>query len=250
MRTFASAASLQLVPKPLTSPSSSLKTARWWVTVTTFSDYMASKLGVTLNQVNLPFQGLLPGLMTHKFDFVATSVGINPERARRFAFSEPVGVVDTVLVVRSNDSAIAKARRFAGHVVGHTDGFVVTANRTSFRYAIENQGRRLFGHETLSGVSGRHGRVDEQNAGCGHHAVEYRCGADEEGTGPIPRRWQDRRAEMLAWVANPKTWRFVRLSIPRSTELTKSGQLAHMQKQWFGYTMNLPSNGYLPEGAV
>src|SRR5258708_6874190 len=79
---------------------------------------MATKLGVTLNQVNLPFQGLLPGLMTHKFDFVATSVGINPERARRFAFSEPVGVVDTVLVARADDTRINKPDDLAGHVVG------------------------------------------------------------------------------------------------------------------------------------
>src|SRR5258708_13473614 len=79
---------------------------------------MASKLGVTLNQVNLPFQGLLPGLMTHKFDFVATSVGINPERAKRFAFSEPVGVVDTVLVVRASDTTVTKADDAAGKIVG------------------------------------------------------------------------------------------------------------------------------------
>src|SRR3984885_15344346 len=52
-------------------------------------EYMAGKLGVPLNQVNLPFQGLLPGLMAHKFDFVATSVGINPDRAKRFALSPP-----------------------------------------------------------------------------------------------------------------------------------------------------------------
>jgi polar amino acid transport system substrate-binding protein len=81
-------------------------------------EYMASKLGVQLNQVNLPFQGLLPGLMAHKFDFVATSVGINPERAKRFAFSEPVGVVDTVLVVRASDAGMTKPEDVAGHVVG------------------------------------------------------------------------------------------------------------------------------------
>ena len=36
-------------------------------------DYMAAKLGVKLVQLNLPFQGLLPGLMSRRFDFVATS---------------------------------------------------------------------------------------------------------------------------------------------------------------------------------
>jgi polar amino acid transport system substrate-binding protein len=28
-----------------------------------------------------------------------------------------------------------------------------------------------------------------------------------------------------------------------------SGKLAELQKKWFGYTMDLPESGYLPEGA-
>src|SRR5258708_14912034 len=48
-------------------------------------EYMAGKLGVSLNQVNLPFQGLLAGLMTHKVAFVAPSVRTNPETPRPLA---------------------------------------------------------------------------------------------------------------------------------------------------------------------
>ena len=47
-------------------------------------DYVVAKLGVRLKQVNLPFQGILPGLLAHTFDLVATSVSVTPERARRY----------------------------------------------------------------------------------------------------------------------------------------------------------------------
>ena len=63
-------------------------------------------------------QGLLPGLMSHKFDFVATSVGITPERAKRFAFSQPVGVVRSVLMVRADDAAIKQDMDIAGKTIG------------------------------------------------------------------------------------------------------------------------------------
>lgn len=79
---------------------------------------MADKLGVGLEQMNLPFQGLLPGLLSHRFDFVATSVSITPERAKRFAFSQPVGVVRPVLMARADDASITRDLDLAGKVLG------------------------------------------------------------------------------------------------------------------------------------
>ncbi len=53
-------------------------------------DEIAKQWGVEVEQLDLPFQGILPGLIAGKFDFVATSVGINPERAKRYAYTLPI----------------------------------------------------------------------------------------------------------------------------------------------------------------
>ena len=45
---------------------------------------------VELEQLDLPFAGILPGLLQKKFDFVATALLINPDRAKRYAFTMPV----------------------------------------------------------------------------------------------------------------------------------------------------------------
>ncbi|MBK5416068.1 transporter substrate-binding domain-containing protein [Pseudomonas sp. TH31] len=42
--------------------------------------------GVEVRQLDLPFQGILPGLDTRKFDFVVTSVTVNKARYDQFAF--------------------------------------------------------------------------------------------------------------------------------------------------------------------
>jgi polar amino acid transport system substrate-binding protein len=48
-------------------------------------DAVVADLGVELTQLDLPFQGILPGLLAGKFDFVATSIGVTAERATKYA---------------------------------------------------------------------------------------------------------------------------------------------------------------------
>ena len=45
-------------------------------------DYIVADMKVELNQLDLPWQGILPGVLAGKFDFVATSVSIRAERAK------------------------------------------------------------------------------------------------------------------------------------------------------------------------
>ncbi|WP_158907167.1 transporter substrate-binding domain-containing protein [Burkholderia sp. L27(2015)] len=214
-------------------------------------EYMAGKLGVTLNQVNLPFQGLLPGLMTHKFDFVATSVGINPERAKRFAFSQPVGVVDTVLVVRSNESAIKTPDDIVGRIVGTQMGSSSQPIAQAFDVQLKTaKGNgysdiKLFQAYPDVMVALTNKTVDVAILPSIVAAVLMK---KEPGEYKTVGKIGD--PKMLAWVANPDD-KEIRAFINTSLdELSKNGQLATLQKKWFGYTMILPTSGYLPTGSV
>jgi polar amino acid transport system substrate-binding protein len=212
--------------------------------------YMAGKLGVPLNQVNLPFQGLLPGLMAHKFDFVATSVGINPERAKRFAFSEPVGVVDTVLVARASDTGITRPEDVAGHVVGTQMGSSSQPVAQAFDTQLKAKGAgysdlKLFQAYPDVMVALSNKTVDVSIMPSNIVAVLMKR---EPGQYRVIGKIGD--PKVLAWVAHPDD-KEIRAFINTSLdELTRNGQLASLQKKWFGYTMNLPTSGYLPEGAV
>src|SRR5579862_7050782 len=48
------------------------------------------KLNVELEYVDLPWAGVLPGLLAGKFDMVAAGVNITAERAARYAFTLPI----------------------------------------------------------------------------------------------------------------------------------------------------------------
>ena len=66
-------------------------------------DAIIKSWGFKMEQLDLPFAGILPGLLQKKFDFVATALLINPERAKRYAFTMPIAQVKVGLLKRKGD---------------------------------------------------------------------------------------------------------------------------------------------------
>ena len=52
--------------------------------------YIIDDMKVELNQLDLPWQGILPGLLAKKFDLVATSVSVTEERVKKYAYTVPI----------------------------------------------------------------------------------------------------------------------------------------------------------------
>src|ERR1700738_3646180 len=69
-----------------------------------------------LKQLDLPWQGILPGVLAGKFDFVATTVGINAERAKRYAYTMPIADGVPYAMKRKGDK-LAKVEDLNGKVV-------------------------------------------------------------------------------------------------------------------------------------
>ena len=80
-------------------------------------DYIIADLGVELNQLDLPSQGILPGVLAGKFDFVATSVSIRPKRAKTYAFTVPIAEGTNWVMKRNGDSSIMSPDDLSGKVV-------------------------------------------------------------------------------------------------------------------------------------
>ena len=54
------------------------------------TEVMKGLPGVKVVQLDIPFQGILPGLESKRFDFVATSLTITRDREAKFAFTAPL----------------------------------------------------------------------------------------------------------------------------------------------------------------
>ncbi|TAL88743.1 MAG: transporter substrate-binding domain-containing protein [Candidimonas sp.] len=214
-------------------------------------DYMTQKLGVKLNQLNLPFQGLLPGLIAHKFDFVATSVGITKKRAAKFAFTEPIGEVRSMLVVKKSNKAITKPDDIIGKVVGTQMGSLAQPAIQDFNKQLEAKDHKGYAdlklYQSYPDVSLAlsNGTIDVGVLPSNVLAIEMRQKPDEYTIiGEVGER------KLLAWVVNPKDPDIRAFINQTIDEMRANGKLAELQKKWFGHTMNLPTTNYLPPGAL
>lgn len=81
-------------------------------------DQIIKAWGVQMEQLDLPFTGILPGLLQKKYDFVATALIINPERASRYAFTMPLAEVRVGVLKRKGDPKVKSVDNLTGLVVG------------------------------------------------------------------------------------------------------------------------------------
>lgn len=214
-------------------------------------DAVVAGLGVDLNQLDLPWQGILPGVLAKKFDFVATSVSINAERAQKYAYTRPIGSVQTIVLVRSDNDDIHSAADLAGKVVAtqlaSAEQPVVEAYNEELKSEVGTgfADLKLFQAFPETYVAVGSGQVDAALIGSNGAAALMRKQPDKfkiVGEVGEPR--------YLAWVTHPDDTDLRDYLNDVIGELADSGKLTEWQQEWFGFTMDLPSEGYLPEGAL
>ncbi|WP_040403630.1 MULTISPECIES: transporter substrate-binding domain-containing protein [unclassified Chelatococcus] len=221
------------------------------------SDILAEvvkELGVRkLNQLDLPWQGILPGVLAGKFDFVATTVGINEERAKRYAYTMPIADGMPYAMKRKGD-AITKIEDLNGKVVGTQlasstepvaralDAKLKAAGGPGFKEL------KLFTAFPESYVALANGEIDAVIQSLPSLAVLVKEKPDVfELAMPTPK---DGGFTYLAWVTRPddKELRDAISDVIR--KMRDDGRLAALQEKWFGFAMTIPDEGYLPPGAM
>ena len=220
------------------------------------SDILAEvvkQLGAKLNQLDLPWQGILPGVLAGKFDFVATTVGINPERAKRYAYTMPIADGVPYAMKRKGDN-LTKPEDLNGKVVATQlasstepvaralDAKLKAAGGPGFKEL------KLFTAFPESYVALASGEVDAVIQSLPSLAALVKEKPDVfELLAPTP---QDGGFNYLAWVTRPddKDLRDAISAVIR--KMRDDGRLAALQKKWFGFEMTIPDQGYLPPGAM
>ena len=79
-----------------------------------FFEALGKELGVKISWVALPWEGVLPGLESKKFDMVAGPAIITKARLERYVFSSPIAEATVALIKRKTDASIAKPEDIAG----------------------------------------------------------------------------------------------------------------------------------------
>ena len=79
---------------------------------------IGKELGVKVEWVTLPWDGVLPGLEAGKFDMVAGPATITKARVEHYRFSPPIAEATVALLKRKGDASVMKPEDIGGKIVG------------------------------------------------------------------------------------------------------------------------------------
>ena len=81
-------------------------------------DEIGKELGVKIEWVSLPWDGVLPALEAAKFDMVAGPATITKARMEHYRFSPPIAEATVALMKRKGDASVMKPEDIGGKIVG------------------------------------------------------------------------------------------------------------------------------------
>lgn len=213
--------------------------------------YIIDDMNVELNQLDLPWQGILPGLLAGKFDFVATTVMVNEARVKKYAFTVPIAEGTSWLMKRAGDDRIGSAEDTAGMVVGTQLASAAEAAARAFEESVLRPERgggfrelKLYPAFPDTYIALANGELDAVIQPVPNLAVliKNRPGMFEL-VGPVVDK------SYMGWVTRPEDADLRDYLSSKILEMRDSGYLYELQDKWFGFRTEIPDSGYLPSGA-
>lgn len=199
---------------------------------------------------DLPFEGVLPALLAQKIDFVIGGFRVTPELAERFAFTLPVAVDGAALMKRKGDERIKSLEDLSGKVVGVLGGSPSADAIAAFNETLKASGRegirqiKDFKSNPEEYLALTNGQVDAVTAGrinlltvIAKQPEAYELVSDVG------------ESNFVGWMIRPDDKDFRDSLNQELQKLLENGEMARLQEKWFGFTMDIPTSGYLPPGA-
>lgn len=201
--------------------------------------------GVTLERLDLPWQGILPGLAAERFDYVITAVTATPERVETYRLSVPIADATMALLRRADDTEIATPADIAGKVVGSQTGSAQLEELQALAAELEAAGTPVGGIRdyvdyTEAYADLANGRIEAVANSLPNLLEAARQRPDvfavvEETFGP---------PKLFTWVArkDADSESLAAFMDARLVEMIEDGTLGELQEKWFGRDMNVPTS--------
>jgi polar amino acid transport system substrate-binding protein len=201
------------------------------------SRLFAESLGVAFEPVDTAWSGVIPSLYTKKCDMIWSAMTITEPRKEAVTFSQPYASDQVEFIVRTNDTTIKSFADLNGKVLGTQ---LNSAAELQAKDLIKQSGAKveLKAFDSFNGayLDLKNGNVDavtstklndkplfEKNPGV--YKVAFTVPIYNYVAVATRKQDADLSAAIDAFL----------------TEMRKSGKLAELQKKWFGYEMDLPT---------
>lgn len=215
-------------------------------------DLIIADMNVELNQLDTPFQGIFPGLLAGKFDFIATALLMSDQLVKRFAFTMPIAEGSSSTMKRKGDARINSTADFNGKVIGTQlgTGSEKLLREVDAKFRAEGKPGlelKLFNSMPEAYIALANGQIDAATSLLPQvRAFVATQPNNFEIVGPvIPGR-----REYIGWVTRPEDTDLRDYLSSQIKRLRDSGKLYELQDKWFGFRMEIPDTGYMPPGGI
>lgn len=206
-----------------------------------FFEALGKELGVKISWVALPWEGVLPGLESKKFDMVAGPAIITKARLERYVFSSPIAEATVALIKRKTDASITKPEDVAGKSVGGGRASSQLAQLKSFAATLSPPAtvREYTGaNETMADLSA--GRIVAAVASYPNaaYAAQKRPDAFEVVMPPFGQK------VYFGYIGrkDPDSASLIKAIDEAIAKMGTDGRMAALQKKWFGIAFDTPAS--------
>ncbi|MBO0905865.1 transporter substrate-binding domain-containing protein [Jiella sonneratiae] len=210
-------------------------------------DEIGKELGVKIEWVTLPWDGVLPALEAGKFDMVAGPATITKARLERYRFTIPIAEATVALLKQAGDDSLSKPEDIAGKLVGSGKATAQLAQLQEFGKSLKG------GVETREYVSFNEAYAD---LAAGRIVA---VANSLPNIAYVAQQQSDTFAVVKPAFGQPSYFGFIGTKKPEDQSLLdavdaailkmkQDGRLGKMQEKWFGTTFDTPDT--VPEPKV
>ena len=208
-------------------------------------DAVGKEMGVKVSYLDLPWTSVLPGLEAKKFDLCIAPVTITKERMKRYAFTVPIADATAALMKRANDASIMKPEDIAGKTVGGQKGTSQVEQLKAFAAKLPKPVEvKEYVDNNQSYADLAAGRIDASVNSLPNLAYAASQRSDVFAVVKPPFG----QPTYFSWVARLDDKSLIDAINAAILKVEADGQMAEIQKKWFGQTMDLPKT--VPEPAI
>ena len=208
-------------------------------------DAVGKEMGVKVSYLDLPWTSVLPGLDAKKFDLCIAPVTITKERMKRYAFTVPIANATAALMKRADDKSIMKPEDIAGKTVGGQKGTSQLAQLKAFAAKLPKPvevKEYIDNNQSYADLAA--GRIDASVNSLPNLAYVAQKRPDTFAVVAPPFG----EPTYFSWVGRLDDKSLIDAINAAILKVEARGEMAKIQKTWFGQTMDLPKT--VPEPSI
>ncbi|WP_284944240.1 transporter substrate-binding domain-containing protein [Acidisoma cladoniae] len=202
-------------------------------------DAVGAQLKLKVAYNDIPWDGILPGVQAGRFDLCIAPVMATKERLTHFAFTNPIGAATSALIKRTDETGITIAADISGKIVGVEKGSHVVPDLQAYSKTLPKPvDIREYLDSSQAYADLASGRLDA--VANSSPSLAYLAEKRPETFALVMPPFG--KPTFLCWAARLQDTTLTDAINGALHVISVDGQVAAIQKKWFGVVTPLPQN--------